>query len=388
MLYYLSGTRYPSAKAHAIQQLKMCDAFAHHETVTLVLPRPERPLRWTDLAEQYGLTHPIQIKHPPTLSHDQSLPLSGVPNTDNLLTAAWLLYQSVRGRIGHDDVVYARDPHPLQVYLRFGDLVGHQCPASIWFEQHQVDRGLPEQFYDCIDGVVAIAETQRSRMQDTIAPLPATTVVAHDGVDLAPYDTMSKADARAELGIDADTSLVAYTGRLYPSKDVESLVAAAGSFDAECYIVGGDPAAIDRIRHSMDVPDSVTFTGHVQPAAVPRYQLAADVLVATYAEESSFDYFSPLKLFEYMASRTASVVAYKPAFEEVLADGETTLFVPPEDPPALAEAVGSLLDDPTLRSTLADRARAEVEAYTWQRRARRILDVVDQYHGQVTPGVG
>ena len=54
---------------------------------------------------------------------------------------------------------------------------------------------------------------------------------------------------------------------------------------------------------------------------------------------------------------------------------ESALLVPPGDVQALAEAVRCLHNDRVLGQRLAARAYAEVRAhYTWQQRARLILD--------------
>lgn len=65
----------------------------------------------------------------------------------------------------------------------------------------------------------------------------------------------------------------------------------------------------------------------------------------------------PLALVEAMAAGCACVATLVPGVEGVLAHGETGLLVPPEDPPALAQALHRLLTEPGLAERLGRAAR-------------------------------
>lgn len=378
MLYYLSSTRFPSPKAHAIQQVRMCQAFEQAgESVSLVCPRSGRAgTDWDALAEYYGLSTRFDIIPLPTWKHDVSIPLPYVPNVDFQVATLWLMANDILHELGPQDIIYARTPYPIWFYLLVCERFDRSDRPSIWFEQHQVDRGVPPSFYESVDGVVCISDHQASRLTRHLNGQINRLRVEHDGVDLSAYQSVSTQDARRRIGIDQRDPLVVYTGHLYPSKDVESLVQAMAELEARCLIVGGDPSDIRRINESMTIPSNVTFTGMVPPGEVPSYQIAADVLVATFSKSSELEYFSPLKLFEYMASGTPMVVARKPAFEEVLQHGESALFVEPESPNELRETISTVLDNPALGGQLGTRARQEAAVHAWSERADRILTAI------------
>jgi glycosyltransferase involved in cell wall biosynthesis len=110
---------------------------------------------------------------------------------------------------------------------------------------------------------------------------------------------------------------------------------------------------------------------------VPAVLAEADIGLAPYAADSP-DYFSPLKLFEYMAAGLAVIVSELPAVCEVVSE-ETALFVPRGSPEALAAAVAALVADAPHRDRLGQAARALVAAeHTWRHRARRLLDLLAQ----------
>lgn len=375
MLYYLSGTRYLSNRAHAIQQARMCEAFQRQgEAVTLLIPQgSDSPVTWDRLAEFYGLRTRFTVTELPTFAADRSIPFPFVPNLDIQLSTYWLLYRYAIGELGKEDVLYSRTPYPVWLFCRtLGALAIDDRPA-VWFEQHQPDRGLGDAFYQTIDGLVTISRQQAETIDKSIDRGDTSMVVAHDGVDLARYDQLGKAEARAHLDIGQDDELVVYTGQLYPDKDVETFVRAMEGVKATGIIVGGTQEAIDRIRETVEVPPNVAFVGAVPPEQVVPYQVAADILVGTVARETTLEYYSPLKLFEYMATGNPLIITRKPAYEEVVTHEKSALLVPPESVEAMRSALNRLVADPLLRQDLGRRARETVTDHTWDTRAKSII---------------
>ena len=52
--------------------------------------------------------------------------------------------------------------------------------------------------------------------------------------------------------------------------------------------------------------------------------------------------------------------------------------MPPDSPEEIARGLRRVLEDSTLAEILAGRARKDVEAYTWERRAEHILEALEQ----------
>ncbi|MBA3619544.1 MAG: glycosyltransferase, partial [Acidothermales bacterium] len=97
----------------------------------------------------------------------------------------------------------------------------------------------------------------------------------------------------------------------------------------------------------------------------------------------------PTVLLEAMALGTPCVSTPVTGIPEVLQDGLTGLLVPQHDPPALAAALGRLIDDATLRVRLACAARARVEReFASDRQARQLAGLleVDARHGDIVAG--
>lgn len=140
-------------------------------------------------------------------------------------------------------------------------------------------------------------------------------------------------------------------------------------------IVGDGP---EREKITTDVAArglqaAVHFTGAVPPEAVPALLASSEVAVAPYPALRNF-YFSPLKVYEYMAAARAVVASRTGQLEKMIKPGVNGLLVPPGDPAALAAALDQLRTDAGLRQRLGRTARARVlREHTWDAVARHIL---------------
>ena len=96
---------------------------------------------------------------------------------------------------------------------------------------------------------------------------------------------------------------------------------------------------------------------------MPALLASADVGVAPYDTARLRQlrlgfYWSPLKIFEYMASGLPTVTIPRPPLDEIVREGQEGLHAPEADPSALAAAIERLADDPAARAAHGTRAPA------------------------------
>jgi glycosyltransferase involved in cell wall biosynthesis len=105
-----------------------------------------------------------------------------------------------------------------------------------------------------------------------------------------------------------------------------------------------------------------------------------DVALAPYPRPAHDFYFSPLKLFEYMACGAPVVAASLGQIGEVVSDGETGLLYPPGEFDALVASCERLLEDPDLRRRMGRAAAKEIHGrYTWDHNAARVIDLAQDF---------
>lgn len=135
-------------------------------------------------------------------------------------------------------------------------------------------------------------------------------------------------------------------------------------------IIGDGPmrTVLETLADKLQV--AAEFTGAVPPEEVPELLGACDVACAPYpaAEAGREDYFSPLKIFEYMAAGMPIIASATGQIPAILVHGRTGLLVPAGDRRAFADALAILAEEPVLRLRLGQAARQEaVRRFSWER---------------------
>jgi glycosyltransferase involved in cell wall biosynthesis len=160
---------------------------------------------------------------------------------------------------------------------------------------------------------------------------------------------------------------------------------------ARLLLVGDGPgrADVEADLAARGLAEAVSFTGAVEPGAIPGLLASMDVAVAPYPELPCF-YFSPLKVYEYMAAGLPVVVSRVGQLGQLIEHGVNGLVCPPGDPTALAEGLERLRQAPGLRARLGQAARARVlRGHTWDVVVGRIFQLAGRAAAPPRPaGVG
>jgi glycosyltransferase involved in cell wall biosynthesis len=181
---------------------------------------------------------------------------------------------------------------------------------------------------------------------------------------------------------DAAAFTVGFVGTLKPWHGVETLLDAfdrlARSDPSYRLLLGGDGPLAETVRsrvHAAGMAARVETTGAVEPREVPALLRRMDVAVAPYPPMQGF-YFSPLKVYEYLAAGLPVVVSRVGDLPAVLDDGDLGVLVEPGDAVALADAVARLRADTLARERLRrwGRLRA-VQRHDWSGVVERVLSL-------------
>lgn len=221
--------------------------------------------------------------------------------------------------------------------------------------------------------VVACVSDEVAAWARATSACPDRVVTVPNGVDV---DRVVPAQRR-QTACGAKVFTVGFVGTLKAWHGVEVLLEAVdrlhrGDASWRLLVVGDGPRGA-ALRATAG--PHVELTGALPPGQVLAQLHRMDVATAPYPDLPGL-YFSPLKLYEYLAAGlpvVASAVGQVPA---ALDGGRLGDLVAPGDPTALAHALQALRADEARRAQLAVTARAAaVERHTWRAGVDRVLDL-------------
>lgn len=242
-------------------------------------------------------------------------------------------------------------------------------------------RALERRVWCGTDALLAVsAELRQEALAQGAAP--ERVHVLPNGVDAERFVARPGAAQRLRHELDlGDGPVLGFVGSLKRWHGTEVLLRAFAALQprwpqARLLLVGDGPMAADLRREAAElgVEAAVRFTGAVEHGRIPDLLAAMDVAVAPYLPSDDF-YFSPIKVYEYLAAGRAVVAS---RLGQILELVEADLVVPAEagDAASLAGALEAVLRDPQRAAQRAARGRAwTLRERTWSANARRAVDI-------------
>lgn len=190
-----------------------------------------------------------------------------------------------------------------------------------------------------------------------------------------------KVNAATIEGIEDNHFVVGFSGSLKMWHGIDILLKAFQKFhgkvpNSRLLIVGDGPKRgwAEGFVAGAGLTDAVIFSGWIPHQLLPGYIARMDIATAPYPA-SDTHYFSPLKLYEYLAVGRPIVASRIGQTAELLADSKKALLIEPGNVEALTVALLDLQRDPVLASSLAQAAAEEGARHDWSDNARHIIEI-------------
>lgn len=364
-LIYINNGRMPTEKAHGAQIMQMLQAFAGlpDTQVAIIVPWrfnqiPENPF------DYYSVKPLFKIIRLPCLD---LIPLS--PYIGHLgawvQTFTFLISTKIYLLLKKYDILFSRE-HFSPIFFKNIISEVHILPTKTSFHKKIWRRAKK---------LIVLTSFMKDKMIEAGVP-EKKILVSPDAVNLDDFNIKTtQVEARKKLNLSVNAKIAMYIGSIQSWKGHEVFLDASRLIkDMQFVLIGGRKEQIKELK--VKYPN-VLFLGELPYKDLPVNQRAADVLIIpnTGKDIISARYTSPLKVFAHMASNIPIVVSDLPAMREVLNENNSVL-VKPDNVAALAEGIKRVLADKNLADTISRQAFADVQNYTWQKRAETILKFI------------
>lgn len=246
-----------------------------------------------------------------------------------------------------------------------------------------------EQVVQTADRLVANTQTEAQELIELYDADPARVRVVHPGVDLKNFVPGSKSDARHELGLNTDSAVMLFVGRIQPLKAPDVLLKAAAELIRHqpelknrlvVPICGGPsgtglarPDALHELAAQLGITENVIFEPPTNRARLVKWLQAADVcLIPSYNE--SFG----LVALEAQACGTPVIAANVGGLPTAVSNNYSGLLVDGHNPHDWAHVLERFFGDVKLQEKLSAGALDHAAKFSWEATTERLIEVYEE----------
>jgi D-inositol-3-phosphate glycosyltransferase len=242
-----------------------------------------------------------------------------------------------------------------------------------------------QQVVDVAQRLIANTQLEAAELTEHYSADPAKIDVVNPGVDLKLFFPGSQSDARRQLGIPLDASMLLFVGRIQPLKGPDILIRAAAELIAMrpelrssllLVICGGmsgsgldQPEALRDLAAQLGILDLIRFEPPSSREKLVSWYRAADLtVVPSYSE--SFG----LVAIESQACGTPVVASAVGGLKTAVADNVSGRLIEGHNPIAYSHVLNQLLMNPVAREELRQGARMHAAAFGWENTTAGLMD--------------
>ena len=207
--------------------------------------------------------------------------------------------------------------------------------------------------------------------------------VLHNGVNLKTFKPNKDIDRFKEaLDIPKSNIVASYIGNTYKGRGIEKIIELS-KINENIYflVVGGEDSDNNDYAELLGSNQkNILFTGHIKNIDIPNYLGVSDILLIPYSSDftikggsMAFDYSSPIKIFEYLASGKPIIASDLPSISRILTNNVTSILVDPNSTEALNNALNLLANDQKLSKEMSQNCLNLSKEFTWLNRAQMML---------------
>lgn len=222
-----------------------------------------------------------------------------------------------------------------------------------------------------LDPLIVVSESTRRDIVTEFGVKPERTRLVLHGIDHIQFRPMPHIKRRDDLIVACASADVPLKGLIYLIRAYAELLKTRPNLKLKVIGRLREGNTSDELR-AFGIMDKVEFIGGITDEQITEIYAEATIAVSP----SVYEGFG-FPCGEAMSCGTPVIATTGGSLPEVV--GDAGLVVPHSNPPALAQAIATLLDDPELRARLGAAGRERIlKNFKWERAAREVTEIYRQ----------
>lgn len=378
-IVYIANSSIPSKSANSIHVMKMCEAFKENGIdVELIVPNiGEYNLLTTNINEFdfYGILSKFDINYEKSVSYE---PVGFYQYLFSFLSVIKALFKK-------PDIIMTRNPIIALISIVFYQKViieMHSNIEAVSNFTYKIYKKFNIFNHKRLIKLIVISDKLKDIYLNKYKIDYNKIQVLHDGVNLNNFVKYDKIPILEENFLN-----ICYVGSMNKGRGIDIIFNMAKKDKNNIYnIYGGE---IEDIKYWNDLRNkeeilNININGHINNSEVPKILSQHDVVLMPYQKEvfvrgseDTSSWMSPMKMFEYMASGRVIISSNLSVIQEVLND-DNSYLVSPDNIDEWVNAINYIKDNKEKAILKTKKALEDVQSYTWQNRAKRIMEMINE----------
>lgn len=198
------------------------------------------------------------------------------------------------------------------------------------------------------------------------------SIILDDGVDIENFNL--------KKNIKTFKNVCAYTGSFAKGKGIENIINISKYNQNIFFHLYGDFENSNFSENSFEKFKNIKYKGYINYKYIPKVLSKYNILLLPYSDKvfvrsksiETSNYMSPLKLFDYMASKNIIVASKMNVYKHIL-NKKNSILINSNSPKEWADKLENILNNLDKYKFLRKNAYEDVKKYTWKQRVNKII---------------
>ena len=366
-LSYIAEINLCSKSAYKHQVLKMCDAFSELGFNVTLYIISKSDIKFNEIKKKHLLKNNFKI-----------IALFKKKRELNFFFRVIFFIKLLIEYKGKNTIIYSRSVLSSLLYSII-------CKKN-YLEIHQANSGFTAFLFKIFKKKILryINFILISKNLNNILLLPNNKfLVAEDGVDIRDFNLINK-NTNSEI-----KNSCVYTGSLHKGKGFEFIIRLAKKNQKINFFVYGDiNTAEKKLLKDIKRIRNLNIMGHVNYCKIPNILDNHPVILMPYEKEvfgnhktaNLADFMSPLKMFDYLASKKIIISSKNQNIEKILKNNYNGILCSKLSLDEWSKKIIYLMDNMNLKKTLGKNAFITAKKFTWKVRVNKILKFIRNHN--------